>query len=434
MTAASDAVLAAVEPLLLPYLERQTWFREARRAAAGAGGRRPVTITAGEVLREGGPGVPGLARLVLTSELLRLQVTVGWREAAEASSVLRGRESAILGAAPVDGAGEVLLYDALADEALLRVLLSVASSGAAGGERARLVESLTSHASVVYDDRLFMKLYRVLEPSPRAEVEVLTRLDEVGFNYIVAPVAVWRDEEADLALVREFWAGGVEGRALALTSLRDLLGEEADAPEPDPDLAAARAGGDLASETRRLGEMSARLHLALATAFGEHEADLDALATAVGGAGAGVDSGLAARVREIAAAGGAGRMIRVHGDYHLRRVMRTDAGWIVVGFGDDPSRPARPVGAGRGAFGTPLDDVADLCLSFDQVAAEAGTRDPDGARSRELTAAWARRNRAALLDGYLAVPGIDRLLPPARADLELLLAALFAARDRRAGA
>ena len=31
-----------------------------------------------------------------------------------------------------------------------------------------------------------------------------------------------------------------------------------------------------------------------------------------------------------------GLAIRVHGDYHLRRVLRTDAGWIVAGFGDDP--------------------------------------------------------------------------------------------------
>jgi maltokinase len=428
VTPAPEDVLAAVEPLLLPYLERQTWFREARRAVS-AGARRPVTVTSGEVLREGSAGVPGLARLVLSCEPLRLQVTVGWREAAEAASVLRGRESAILGAPSVEGAGEVLLYDAIADEELLRVLLSVASSGAAAGERARLVESLTSHASVVYDDRLFMKLYRVLEPSPRAEVEVLTRLDEVGFNYIVAPVAVWRDEEADLALVREFWAGGVEGRALALTSLRDLLGEEHDAPAPEAELAAARAGGDLASETRRLGEMTARLHLALAAAFGEHEVDPGALAAAV----AGVEPELASRVPEVAASGRAGRSIRVHGDYHLRRVMRTDAGWIVVGFGDDPSRAARLAGGGRGAFGTPLDDVADLCLSFDQVAAEASTRDDDPVRSRELAAAWARRNRAALLEGYLAVAGVDRLLPPDRADLDLLLTALSAARDRRAG-
>jgi maltokinase len=421
----AEEVVAAAAPLLLPYLERQTWYRAAR------GGRDagPLTVTSCELLREASPDVggPGLARLVLSAEILRLQVMVGWRESAAASSVLRGHEGAILGAWARPGAGETLLYDAVADEELLRSLLPVATGGLATARRARLVESLTSHASVVYDDRLFMKLYRVLEPPPRPEVEVMARLDEVGFNHIVAPVAVWRGDNADLALVREFHAGGVEGRALALTSLRDLLGGEPDEPEPsdgDPDAAAARAGGDLASEVRRLGETTARLHLALATAFGEHEPDLGALADAASAH----DPALGARVRAVAEPG---RMIRVHGDYHLRRVMRTDAGWLVVGFGDDPSRAARLGREGRGAIGTPLDDVADLCFSIEHVAAEAAARYEEGTAAAVLAAAWARRSKAALLDGYLAVPGVARLLPTAHDDVVLLLSALAGVRARR---
>jgi maltokinase len=418
MTSAGDLV-AAVQPLLVPYLERQTWYRAARGDREPA----PLTVTSSELLRRGPPGAggPGLARLVLSTGALRLQVMVGWREAASASSVLRGQEGSILGAWAAPGAGEVLLYDALADEELLRTLLPVATAGRASARRARLVESLTSHASVVYDDRLFMKVYRVLEPPPRPEVEVMVRLDEIGFNHIVVPVAVWQGDDADLALVREFHAGGVEGRALALTSLRDLLGGDPDEVADDPDEAAARAGGDLASELRRLGDTTARLHLALAAAYGEHDADLDALAGAAG-------TDLADGVRALAEPG---RMIRVHGDYHLRRVMRTDAGWLVVGFGDDPSGAARLGPEGRGAIGTPLDDVADLCLSVDAVAAEAAARHEGGPRAGQLADAWSRRNKAAILDGYLAVPGIARLLPSRRDDIVLLLSALAEVRARR---
>ena len=55
----------------------------------------------------------------------------------------------------------------------------------------RVVQSLVSHASLVYDERLFMKSYRVLEPAPRPEIELLLRLDEVGFKHLLGAVARW---------------------------------------------------------------------------------------------------------------------------------------------------------------------------------------------------------------------------------------------------
>ena len=73
--------------------------------------------------------------------------------------------------------------------------------------------------------------------------------------------------------------------------------------------------------------MTARLHLALADAFGEHDAICRRARDAGGG-----------RPRREAEPAPSRVAIRVHGDYHLRRVMRIDAGWLVVGFGDDPSR------------------------------------------------------------------------------------------------
>jgi maltokinase len=421
-------VVAAVEPLLASYLERQTWYWAASGVPAPAASSRvrpKVTLVESELLQEGPPGsegAAGLARLALTSGELRLQVTIGWRDATSAASVLRGRESAILGACALEGAGEVLVYDALADEELLLVLLSVATKGAGRARRARVVESLTSHASIVYDDRLFMKLYRVLDTPPRPEVEVMVRLDDVGFNHIAAPVGVWATGDADLALVREFFPDGVEGRALALTSLRDLLGGAPGEVAEDPDEAASRAGGDLASEIRRLGDTTARLHLALANAFGEQDADLGPLAEVLA-------AGDPAAAERLASVGSAGRMIRVHGDYHLRRVMRTDSGWIVVGFGDDPSRAARLGPTGRGVLGTPLDDVADMCHA---IAAEAAAGHQQGARGRALASAWARRNTAALLEGYLSTAGIARLLPAERGDIDSLLSVLGSVRAWRA--
>jgi len=196
--------------------------------------------------------------------------------------------------------------------------------------------------------------------------------------------------------VREYIPGAVEGRLLALTSLRDLLGRNLDDGRPKLEDVGG-AGGDLSSEVRRLGEATGSLHLALAEAFGVRSLpDGDTLRTAA---------------------------IRIHGDYHLRRVFRTDAGWIVGGFGDDPligksadsTKPQEP------RFASPFEDLADLSYSLRQVAAESVAAQPAATRiqAERLAKAWERRNRGAFLSGYLGVGGIRRLVAldrPAAAD------------------
>jgi len=433
-----STVLAQIEPLVAPFLSRQGWYWAAVGSRATSAAVPVVSVSGIEVLAEGpftGPAGssaagPGLARLTVAAAARTFQVIVGWRDATTAAAVLRGRDSALLGAVP-SPSGEVLVYDALADDELLLALLGAASAGKISARRARLVASLTSHASVVYDDRFFMKLYRVLEPAPRPEVEIMMRLDGIGFNHIVAPVALWERDGYDLALVREYFTGGLEGRSLALTSLRDLLGAVWEGISAEDDDAAGRAGGDLASEMRRLGDTTARLHLALAEAFGEGEVDADAIAGAVEATdGAGLSgrpldtASIALQLRALAYPGSS---IRVHGDYHLRRVMRTDVGWMVVGFGDDPSRFARLGPDLRGALdGSPLDDIADMCLSIESVSGEAASTQHEAGEPRvaSLAATWARRNRQAFLGGYHASPGIERLLPQDEGGFDALLSAL----------
>jgi maltokinase len=326
-------------------------------------------------------------------------VMVGWREASLAPAVLGDHPGAVLGVCD-DGEEDVLCYDALADDELSSTLLEVASSGRERAQRVRLVQSLVSHASLVFDERLFMKVYRVLEPAPRAEVDLVYRLVEVGFDHMLKPVAHWERNSCDLALVREFIPGAVEGRLLALTSLRDLLGRNIDDDSLRRDEVGG-AGGDLSSEMRRLGEITGNLHLALAEAFGLHELPDDSSQVA----------------------------IRVHGDYHLRRVFRTDAGWIVGGFGDDPL--IGRAGPGREPrFASPLEDVADLSYSLRQLAGEAVRAQPvvTWARAQRLAKSWERRNRGAFLSGYLGVDGIGSLVRVDRSAAGDRLKALVAER------
>ncbi len=458
-----------IASLLGPYLGRQSWYwsacalrqpaaatEPAPTSASGAEGEAAeavavdLSLTVMEVLAPppeppqpaSGPASPaGLARLLVQAGECALQVLIGWREATAAAGVLRGRESAILGALPasafneeasIGSAGDVLVYDALADEEMLLAILSAATEGKETARRARIVESLTSHASVVYDERLFMKIYRVLEPAPRPEVDIMLNLDEVGFNNIVAPVALWRGNGYDLALIREFYGEATEGRTLALTSLRDLFGTQPGEAGTDPAERAARAGGDMAAEMRRLGDTTARMHEALAKAYGSRRADLVPIADALQRADPAGGAQLAARLRAMEDPGAA---IRVQGDYHLRRVMRSDMGWLVAGFGDDPSRYARLGPEGRGALdGLPADDIADMLLAIRAVADEAlSTHHPeDPGEASLLAVAWVERNGDAFLEGYLSSNRLEGLNPP-REDLADLVAALELLRVSRAG-
>src|SRR5205823_1563791 len=86
-----------------------------------------------------------------------------------------------------------------------------------------------------------------------------------GFPFVAAPLDTWVRDGTDLAFVQRFLAGGAEGWALALTSIRDLLSAGPDNPE--------LAGGDFSFEARRLGSVTAQLHLAMARAFGSSSGD-----------------------------------------------------------------------------------------------------------------------------------------------------------------
>jgi maltokinase len=411
--------VSAFGPLVGPYLGRQTWAQ----TALGSFGESslPVAVIDVEVLRT---EHPGMASVIVECRECTFHLVLGWRSVGVAPGVLGVQSGAVLGPAH-DGHDEVLVYDALADAELVVGLLDAATAGAEHARRGRVLQSLVSHSSLVYDDRLLMKCYRVIEPRPRPEIEMVRRLDAAGFNHMLAPVAHWQRGGRDLALIRAFVPGAVEGLALARTSLRDLLAR-ADTSENGAAFAdVGLAGGDLGPEMRRLGETTARMHLALADAFGIGTALRD-------------DPGRPDVAGTDAVRAGSTPAIRVHGDYHLRRVMRTDVGWLVAGFGDDPLMGAA-AGAGsqgEGRFASPLEDVADLCCSLSIAAGEAVALQTQRTRAhaRLLAQGWERHNVAAFVDGYVALPDISGLIPQSRDEFDAILSELLAARGAdRAG-
>lgn len=382
-------------PKLAEFLAHQRWF-------SGDASAAEATIAGVEMLVD---GRPGLLRVDVTAAGHRYQLLVGVRPPGDAPDFLHGRDDLIIGEARLDGR-KVLAYEAVADAPLALALLTIATGGEEHAGRVRPVGVEQSNSSLIYDDRLIFKIYRRLHPGPNLDAEMTAALADAGFNHVPDPVAVWATPEGThLGFVQQFLAGGSEGWSLALTSLRDLY-----AADVDP----RAAGGDFGAEAHRIGQMTARMHLAAAKAFGDDDPDPAAWAAAMQTDSsrfegeAWVDEAAAVFDR-LAALTDAGRAVRVHGDYHLGQVIRTDAGWFVLDFEGEPARPPEQ----RRRPSSPLKDVAGLLRSLHYATQVAlADRELDQRGALELRAEeWEQRNRDAFLDGYLAESGIDALLP-----------------------
>jgi maltokinase len=394
-------------PALAEWLPRQRWY---------SGQVEPTTLTiVDQEIR--GDRFPVLVRLLLEADGVAYQVVVGVRGRDEHPEFLRGHDQAFISDVSTHQ-GEAITYDAVFDPELALVILDAVAPHEKA-ERARLMGAEQSNSSIVYDERLILKLFRRVQRGHNPEVEVTEALAAEGFSCVAEPLATQRSGDYDLAILQPFLAGAVEGWALALTSLRDLFGMHdtssipiinLDAPPPRPD--PAQAGGDFSGEAARLGAMTGGMHVALADAFGRHRADSRAWAASIAKQMEVLEPGDYDQrgVKEILdqlADLDPGHAIRVHGDYHLGQVLRTDAGWYVLDFEGEPARPIEE----RRRPSSPLKDVAGMLRSFHYASAVART-ERDESALEDLAAAWEERNRQAFLRGYMRAAGPGNILPP----------------------
>lgn len=392
--------------LLPDYLARQRWY-------AGEGVPEDVEVVDFEVLRGELPALVSLLVQVPGDEAA-YQLLVGLRRLEETEAFLEGKGRGFLGDLAAEDGTALLAYDAFADPQLAQEALRVVAPDVeVRSMRPLAVEQ--SNTSVVFDDAVIMKLFRRVHEEPNPDVEVVDALNAVGYRHTARTLGTWRRSGRDLAVVREYLAGGADGWHLAMTSLRDLYDRRCPPEE---------AGGDFAPEAERLGTTTAELHLALAEAFGRHPGDparwADALAAGLADA-----PDLAEEVRPVYDAvrglDDPGAAVRVHGDLHLGQVLRTDAGWYVLDFEGEPRVPI----AARREPSSPLRDAAGMLRSF-HYAAQVALRDrhdPPDDELLDLAAGWVDRNRQAFLAGYLAVDGIAELLPATDAARAVLLRA-----------
>lgn len=389
------------------------------------------------------PGRPGLLAASVTIAGVVHQVLLGLRRPGRGLiKVLGGSDEAVVGLVE-DEAGEAVAYDALVDPGLCRQILKLACdpgvlraygmqldgehSGSKRGVKVRLARTGCSSSIVVFDEQLMLKVYHRLSDGSHRDAEMIVALDKVGFNHIAAPVAVWRIGGVDRGIVQEGSGPGTEGRALAVTSLRDLY---------DSKCAPGVAGGDFAAESERLGIMTGRMHVALADAFGASTAKPAEWASSVERVLAGSSSRGSRGVRRRSAMELVDRLrvlerpgmsIRVHGGYHLGSVARTEVGWFVSEL-EDPDGAVDGTSRGMPALvSSPIFDVATMFRSFAAVArAAADEHDPNGwADLAPLARAWRARNCQAFLAGYMSASGVESLLPPQRNVFDLVLRAMM---------
>lgn len=396
-----------VEPLR-DFLPRQRWY-------SGSEAPSSVVVEDSRVL-DG--GWPAMVDLIVDADGARYQVPLGLRPSGERPDFLRGHDGAVMGEVAGDD-GPLLAYDAVLDPVLGLSLLDVVSGSTESADRVRPVGAEQSNSSLVYDERLILKVFRRIHHGRNLDVEMTEALTDAGFEHVARPLATLTVEDDDLAVLQPFLVGGSDGWALALTSLRDLfgVGDTQSVPVITPDMAMpatvdpAMAGGDFSAEAFRLGRITAQMHRALADAFGRSPGDAQEWAEMIGAqveaeGHPDFDKGTA---REILAAlrhvGDAGPAIRLHGDYHLGQVMRTDAGWFVLDFEGEPARPPEE----RRRPSSPLRDVAGMLRSLHYASLVAQLdRDED---CTGLAVAWEDRNRDAFLRGYTNTAVKAGLLP-----------------------
>ena len=339
-----------------------------------------------------------------------------------------------------------------------------------------------SNTSLMYSDRLILKLFRRQQPGPNPESEIGRYLTEkAGFDG-VPPFAGSIEYErsgwgaSSLGVLQGLVANEGDGWTLILEELARYYEDCARVQQPPEEL--QRNGGDLLSlatapptqlarehvgialdAAARLGRRTAGLHLALAApsedpAFAPEpltSGDLEGLLAGLRKQAAKVfdvlrDSvarlpdemldlagSVLGRRRQILDSfrhvGGhdlLAQRTRIHGDYHLGQVLQVRTDYVILDFEGEPARPIEE----RRAKQSPLKDVAGMLRSF-AYAAYAGlinysTRRPEDFDKLEPWARlWERSTAAEFLRAYREGAAEGRFLPEVESDLRGLLAVFW---------
>jgi maltose alpha-D-glucosyltransferase/alpha-amylase len=484
--------------LLVAFLQRQRWFGGKARGIRSARfvdwgllrrGAQPLFLTIVEVQYDDGARDAYFLPLAISA-------------AADAKGVEDRSGHAVL--ARVTGARKGVLFDAWLDDRFASTLLQAleqreevrtrrgavvseqtaafAESRGEGELRVGRMTAEQSNTSLVFGDRLILKLFRRLQPGINPDYEIGRQLTEHAHYPRVPAVAgaleyrMTAERPITLAMLQQFvesqadgWAHatdevsrffeGVEGRRAPSETAPELFDELA---HTTPSPAIRDAIGGYSETAEILGRRTAEVHLALAgdssqAAFSPEpfgKADLAAIAADAAGEAHKVLASLKALLEQEE---GSGRKIpadvveqarllvsseepliarikssplleftvsktRVHGDYHLGQVLWAEGDFYVLDFEGEPARPIEQ----RRQKQSPLKDVAGMLRSFSYASyaglfAHASTRPGQFEQLEPWARIWQRWISAAFLRGYLATAGGAMFLPAEPSQLDGLL-------------
>ncbi len=321
----------------------------------------------------------------------------------------------------------------------------------------KVLSAEQSNTSVIFDQRVIMKLIRKVDNGINPDSEVLEFLTtQTTCRDVPALLGVMTYDDgmvdngqpATVAVVQRFVPNVGDGWSYTLAHLKILLGEGGEAVTERGDnlsKAVTEISGLFLEQIRRLGEITGRLHVALASRLEQdafspepiNTCDIDrwkdgmtkhltevcqdlralqpAQPSAAGFTGDDVNRlETACRDRfgdlQLLAQGMVAK-VRHHGDYHLGQVLKTTDSFVVIDFEGEPTKPIEE----RRAKVCPLKDIGGMLRSFN-YAAQATLKQCRAASATDLglMTEWEGAARASFLDGYrsIAKPGEAAFLPP----------------------
>ncbi|HEX4216632.1 MAG TPA: maltose alpha-D-glucosyltransferase [Candidatus Dormibacteraeota bacterium] len=295
----------------------------------------------------------------------------------------------------------------------------------------RLSGAEQTNNSVIFGERLIMKLFRHVAEGINPDVEVSRFLTEHDFANIPAVLGTLiyrqgRDHTSALAMVQAYVPNQGDGWSHATVELSGgepaaieryqpyaaLLGRRtgelhlALASDSDNPAFAPEASTMLATRSvyQSVRTLAARVFQQLRSHLGSLEPDERELALEV----LSQEPHLQTRLRPLLAHPVAARRIRVHGDYHLGQVLFTGGDFVIVDFEGEPARPLSERRLKRWAS----KDVAGMLRSFAYAAEAAGV---------DFGEEWAASASKAFLEAYWAAVDNAPFVSPGEAERELLL-------------
>ena len=306
-----------------------------------------------------------------------------------------------------------------------------------------------SNSSVLFGERLILKVFRRVEDGPNPDLEIGRHLAGQGFA-ATAPLAGALELVAGRARYTiAVLHGYVPNHGTAWDRAREELATYTSSVATD---GASDPGAASRAWAARLGTRVAELHASLATGGGSafaperltladqrsvYQSTRTALTetcetlrraiprlapevAALADEATGAEERLRALLEPLLARPLDGKRVRIHGDLHLGQILDTGDDAVLIDFEGEPSRT---LGARR-LKRSPLVDVAGMLRSFSYAASTAGRDAPgDLPASPDATIPhrWEAAVTAAFLDAYVARAAADGLIPTDAGERALLL-------------